>query len=65
MNKQGGNSGNRNNKKSSFSKKGSFDKGKPNEKSGSGSNFKKPFKKDESRLRNGMINLLHHKNLQF
>ncbi len=47
MNKQGGNSGNRNNKKSSFSKKGSFDKSKPNEKSGSGSNFKKPFKKDD------------------
>lgn len=47
MNKQGGNSGNRNNKKSSFSKKGSFDKSKPNEKSASGSNFKKPFKKDD------------------
>lgn len=47
MNKQGGNSGNRNNKKSSFTKKGSSDKSKPNEKSVSGSNFKKTFKKDD------------------
>lgn len=47
MNKQGGNSGNRNNKKSSFTKKGSSEKSKPNEKSGSGSNFKKTFKKDD------------------
>src|SRR5690606_758869 len=47
MNKQGGNSGNKNNKKSSFNKKGAFDKNKPNEKSASGSNFNKPFKKDD------------------
>src|SRR5690606_23267560 len=47
MNKQGGNSGNRNNKKSSFTKKGSSDKNKTGDKSVSGSKFSKPYKKDD------------------
>lgn len=46
MNTQGGNNGNKNNKKSSFSKKGSYDKSKQGG-SASGSKFGKPFKKDD------------------
>lgn len=47
MSKQGGNSGNRNNNKSSFSKSSSSNKNKSGAKPSSGSTFRKPFKKDD------------------
>ena len=46
MNTRGGNNGNKNNRKPSFSKGGSTDKNKQDAKSGK-SNFSKPLKKDD------------------